>query len=162
GAREHAMVWKLQFSPRVDAVYAAPGNAGISFLARVEPVAATDLSGLLAYARRQQIDLTLVGPEGPLAAGIVDLFEGAGLRAFGPTADAARIESSKLYAKDLMQRRGIPTARWAPATEPDEAQSLAEGFGFPVVLKADGLAGGKGVVICPDAEAVAVVARDFM
>src|SRR5581483_4668908 len=121
GAREHALVWKLRFCPEVTAVYAAPGNAGISFLAHTEPVQAHDIDGLRAMAREFRIDLTIIGPEVPLAAGIVDAFQNMGLRVFGPTRAAAQIESSKIWAKELMQRHGIPTGRWAVATSPEEA-----------------------------------------
>ncbi|MEA2639376.1 MAG: phosphoribosylamine---glycine ligase [Chloroflexota bacterium] len=148
GAREHALVWKLQFSPDVNAVFAAPGNAGISFLARSTGVEADDTRGLIATAIENQIELTVVGPEAPLAAGLVDAFQDAGLRIFGPTRAAAQIEWSKSWAKGLMQRHGIPTARWMAADTPDEAREALEKFGLPVVLKADGLASGKGVVIC--------------
>jgi phosphoribosylamine--glycine ligase len=162
GAREHALVWKLQFSPEVSAVYAAPGNAGISFLARVSPIAAEDVSGLLKLAQQHRIDLAVVGPEAPLALGIVDLFQGAGFRIFGPTRAAARLETSKIWAKELMQRHDIPTARWVAPTDPEAARAAVRQFGAPVVLKADGLAGGKGAVVCDSLEGAETVIEDFM
>lgn len=162
GAREHALVWKLQFCRDVSAVYAAPGNAGISFLARVWPGAAEDTGALLRLVRDNRIDLTIVGPEAPLAAGIVDEFQSAGLRIFGPTRAAARIEASKIWAKELMQRHGIPTAEWAAAADPEEARARVRQFGAPLVLKADGLAGGKGSVVCHSLEQAEAVIQHFM
>src|SRR4051794_6032947 len=111
GAREHALVWKLQFCPAVTRVYAAPGNSGISFLAHTEPIPVSDLAGLVRFARDERMDLTIVGPEAPLAEGIVDAFDHFGLRIFGPTKAAAQIEASKVWAKQLMERHGVPTAR---------------------------------------------------
>ncbi|HZT08050.1 MAG TPA: phosphoribosylamine--glycine ligase [Chloroflexota bacterium] len=162
GAREHALVWKLRFCPQVTAVYAAPGNAGISFLAHTEPVRADDIGGLLNMAREYQIDLTIVGPEAPLAAGIVDVFQQAHQRIFGPNRAAAQIEASKIWAKQLMDRNHIPTARWSLAGDPDEARSYVREFGIPVVLKADGLAGGKGAVVCHTPDEAEATIRDFM
>ncbi|MBM2813064.1 MAG: phosphoribosylamine/glycine ligase [Chloroflexi bacterium] len=162
GAREHALVWKLQFSPGVSAVFCAPGNAGISFLARSLDVGSGEFGSLVRAVKENQIDLTIIGPEVPLADGIVDRMQESGLRVFGPTQAAAHIESSKLWAKDLMQRHGIPTARWAAAESPDEARARIREFGAPLVLKADGLAGGKGAVVChTESEADAVV-EEFM
>lgn len=152
GAREHALVWKLQFCHNVTAVYAAPGNAGISFLARVSPIPVEDTLSLYQFAVDNRIDLTVVGPEGPLAAGIVDQFQEAGLRIFGPSKAAAQIESSKTWAKEIMQRADVPTARWATATDPDDARAKLREFDLPVVIKADGLAGGKGVMVCSSAD----------
>ncbi len=152
GAREHALVWKLRSSPRVSAIFAAPGNAGISLLAHTAPIAGDDIPGLVEFALANSIDLTVVGPEGPLAAGIVDAFQEAGLRVFGPTRAAARIESSKVWAKSLMQRHGIPTARWAVAEKIAEARAQIQEFGAPVVVKADGLAAGKGATVCRTVE----------
>ncbi len=162
GAREHALVWKLRFCPEVTAVYAAPGNAGIAFLAHTEPIAAHDIDGLRKMAREFRIDLTIIGPEVPLANGIVDAFEAAHLRVFGPTQAAARLESSKVYAKQLMHRFGIPTGRFGLADTPDEARSRVLEMGLPVVLKADGLAGGKGAVVCRTQTEVDDVIRQFM
>ncbi|MBM4125183.1 MAG: phosphoribosylamine--glycine ligase [Nitrospira sp.] len=147
GGREHALVWKIAQSPRVSAIFCAPGNAGIESLARCVPLAADDIAGLKAFALSEKIDLTVVGPEGALALGIADEFRKAKLRIFGPTRGAAQIEASKSFAKDLMVRARIPTA--ASRTFEDVTQALAylERHPLPVVVKADGLAQGKGVVV---------------
>lgn len=147
GGREHALLWKLSQSPRVTALLAAPGNAGTAQLAINHPVAATDLQGLLALAKSEHVDLTLVGPDDPLAAGIVDLFQKEGLRVFGPRAEAARLESSKSFAKEFMVRHGIPTAASETFTESEAARAYCRTANYPLVVKADGLALGKGVVI---------------
>jgi phosphoribosylamine--glycine ligase len=147
GAREHALVWKLSREHGVRDVICAPGNAGIAALARCVPVAATDIDGLLALARAHAIDLTIVGPEAPLERGLVDRFTAEGLRAFGPTRDAARLETSKAFAKDVMQRANVPTARYRVAQTPEDARAAADEFGGLVALKADGLAAGKGVIV---------------
>ncbi len=147
GGREHALVWKLSQSPRVKRLHCAPGNAGTASLATNHPVAATDLPGLVALAKTEAIDLTLVGPDDPLAMGIVDLFRAEGLRVFGPTAAAARLEASKSFAKDFMVRHGIPTAASATFTEAEAALAHCASARHPLVVKADGLALGKGVVI---------------
>ena len=156
GGREHALLWKLSQSPRVTALHCAPGNAGTAGLATNHAVAASDLRGLASLAKQELIDLTVVGPDDPLAAGIVDLFQQEGLRVFGPLAAAARLESSKSFAKEFMVRHGIPTA--ASHTFSDSAAALAHcrAASYPLVVKADGLALGKGVVIaqtCAEAEA---------
>jgi phosphoribosylamine---glycine ligase len=161
GAREHALAWKLHQSPQVSAVYAAPGNAGISLLAHTFSTAADDFAGLQELVVSNGIDLTVVGPEGPLADGIVDHFQAAGLRIFGPTRAAARIESSKVWAKELMARHGIPIGRWERVSDPDAARLHARDFGVPVVLKADGLAGGKGAVVCRSTDDVDETIDDF-
>lgn len=148
GGREHALAWKLSQSPRVKKLYAAPGNAGIAQVAECRPVGTEDLPGLLALAQEIKADFTVVGPDNPLAMGVVDLFEKNGLRAFGPTASAARFESSKIFAKQFMQRHGIPTARFGSFCDSDEAQKFAQTLRGPCVVKADGLALGKGVLIC--------------
>lgn len=154
GGREHALVWKLKQSDLVEEIFCAPGNAGTARIARNLPIAAYDAPALLDCARSQSINLTVVGPEAPLAAGLVDVFQDEGLAAAGPRADAARLESSKAFAKDFMQRHRIPTARYRLFEEADAAErSLRSGeWEYPVVLKADGLAAGKGVLICPDLE----------
>jgi phosphoribosylamine---glycine ligase len=155
GGREHALAWRLsQDDPRTSIV-AAPGNPGIAELAECVSVGATDLDGLVALARERRVDFTLVGPEAPLAAGIVDRFQAEKLPIFGPTRAAAEIETSKAYAKVLMREAGVPTARAILATEPDRAKGAAAALGVPVVIKASGLAAGKGVVVCdslPQAE----------
>ncbi len=147
GGREHALVWKLAQSPRVTKLWCAPGNAGISQLATCVPVAVTDLPGLQRFAEEQAIDLTVVGPEAPLASGIVDLFRQKKLAVLGPTQNAARIESSKAFAKNLMIRQQIPTADARTFDRAEDALAYLEHCSFPIVVKADGLAQGKGVVI---------------
>ncbi|TMA60262.1 MAG: phosphoribosylamine--glycine ligase [Deltaproteobacteria bacterium] len=148
GGREHALCWKLRQSPRLTALYCAPGNAGITQVAECMPVAADDLSKLLRFAKEQAIDLTVVGPELPLTMGLVDRFATAGLRAFGPTAAAARLEGSKAFTKDLLRHARVPTAFFGVFADPDDAVRYVNEVGAPVVVKADGLAGGKGVFIC--------------
>ena len=152
GGREHALVWKVKQSPLAGRVYCAPGNPGIESLAQCVPIPSSDLSGLLRFAEDQAIDLTIVGPEQPLAEGIVDLFEDHGLKAFGPTKKAAELEWSKAFAKGFMMRNGIPTARYQTFAlgERDKAIAALETLSYPLVLKADGLAAGKGVIICND------------
>lgn len=147
GAREHAIAWKIAQSPRLGELFVAPGNAGTADLAENVPIKADDVSGLLEFAKRGRIDLTVVGPEAPLELGIADRFEEAGLLIFGPTKAAARIETSKSFAKDLMERHGVPTGRAALFEDYDEAVRYVEAGSVPVVIKADGLAAGKGVVV---------------
>jgi phosphoribosylamine--glycine ligase len=147
GGREHALVWKLAREGAVTEVLCAPGNAGIATLARCVPVAATDIDGLVALVRAEHIDLTIVGPEAPLERGLVDRFTAEGLPAFGPTRQAARLETSKAFAKDVMQRAQVPTAQYRVASSPDAARAAADAFAGRVALKADGLAAGKGVIV---------------
>jgi phosphoribosylamine---glycine ligase len=147
GGREHALAWKLQQSEGVTGVYVAPGNAGIKELATTVGIPADDISQLKQFAIDKAIDLTVVGPDNPLANGIVDEFQRAGLKIFGPTKAAARLESSKSFAKEFMARYGIASARFAVCDSASEAIRAVESFGFPTVIKADGLALGKGVVI---------------
>lgn len=148
GGREHALAWKLlQEEPSLE-LLAAPGNPGIAELGECVPVSATDLPGLLHLARSRAVDLTIVGPEGPLALGIVDLFRDAGLPIFGPTRAAAEIETSKAFSKQLMLEEGIPTARAEMHTDVASAKDAVRRFGAPVVVKASGLAAGKGVIVC--------------
>jgi phosphoribosylamine---glycine ligase len=151
GGREHALAWKLARSPRVEALWCAPGNAGIADVATCVPIAADDLKGLGRLAHEERIDLTVVGPELPLTLGLVDRFAQEGLRAFGPTAAAARLEGSKVFAKELLRQLRVPTAFFGAFDDPDEAARYIDEVGAPVVLKADGLAAGKGVFICPTA-----------
>ena len=153
GGREHALAWKAARSPRVHRVYVAPGNAGTARETKVEnvPLAAGDIEGLLDFARTEAVDLTIVGPEAPLVAGIADRFEAAGLRIFGPRRSAARLEASKAYAKDFLARHGIPTAPWRVFGELAPALAYIDSRGAPLVVKADGLAGGKGVVVARSA-----------
>lgn len=164
GGREHALAWKLAQSPRVDEVIVAPGNAGTARepKCRNAAVNAHDLDGLLQLARDEAIALTVVGPEVPLVAGVVDRFRDAGLRIFGPTAAAARLEGSKAFAKDFLARHGIPTAFYAVHTEVEPALAYLREKGAPIVVKADGLAAGKGVIVAMTlAEAEAAV-RDML
>jgi len=152
GGREHAIAWKLgRDCPDID-LLAAPGNPGIAELARCHALSATDVEGLLALARRERPDITIVGPEMPLALGIADRFREAGLPVFGPSARAAEIESSKVFAKTLMQEAGVLTARAERHTRADAAKSAARAFGAPVVIKASGLAAGKGAIVCANLE----------
>jgi len=147
GGREHAMAWKLAQSPRVQKVFVAPGNGGTATENGLENVAITAIPELLAFAKKEGIHLTVVGPEAPLAAGVVDAFAEAGLRIFGPKRAAAQLESSKDFAKAFMVRHGLPTARYATFTAAAEAKAYIEKHGAPIVIKADGLAAGKGVVV---------------
>ena len=158
GGREHALAWKLAQSPRVQKVFVAPGNGGTATEAGVENLAQGGFPELIAFCRKEQIHLTVVGPEAPLAAGIVDAFREAGLRIFGPTRAAARLESSKDFAKRFMVRHGLPTARHATFASAAEAKAHVAREGAPIVVKADGLAAGKGVVVAASvAEANAAI-----
>jgi phosphoribosylamine--glycine ligase len=150
GGREHALVWKLSQSAGVDRIFCAPGNAGTAQLAENVAISANDLPALVRFAKEDDVDLTVVGPDDPLAAGIVDLFQNEKLRVFGPTKSAARLESSKIFAKELMREQGIPTATAKTFSESEAAIRYAEQLNFPIVIKADGLALGKGVIIAPD------------
>jgi phosphoribosylamine---glycine ligase len=158
GGREHALVWKLRQSPRVSQVYCVPGNGGICDEATCLPGDAKNLEGLLTVAHQVQPDLTVVGPELPLSLGLVDEFTRRGLNVFGPTQAAAQLESSKSFAKEFMQRHNIPTAHYAVCTSEDEVRRSLGLFSTPVVVKADGLAAGKGVVIAPTKEEAAITA----
>lgn len=148
GGREHALVWKLAQSPQNPQLFAAPGNAGIAELARCVPIAADDLKGLRDFALEEGIELTVVGPEVPLALGIVDLFQGSGLRIFGPTKAAAQIEASKVFAKEFMREVGIPTGDFKVFDDYGQALDYLQGWDGPIVVKADGLAAGKGSIVC--------------
>lgn len=150
GGREHALGWKLAQSPRVSRLYAAPGNPGLVRVAECVPVAADALADLAALAERERIDLTVVGPEGPLTLGLADLFQARGLPVFGPTRAAAELEGSKVFAKTLFARHGIPTARFGAFDDPVPARAFVRSLGDRAVVKADGLAGGKGAIVCPD------------
>ena len=162
GGREHALAWKLHQSPRVTGLFAAPGNAGIKGFASAVEISVNDLAGLQKFAQDNAIDLTVVGPDNPLANGIVDQFQKAGLRIFGPIKSAARLESSKSYAKEFMARHGIPSAAFAVCDSASEALRASSRFGFPVVIKADGLAFGKGVVIAHDRKEAEQAIRRIM
>ncbi len=161
GGREHALAWKLASSPRVHMVYVAPGNGGTARDGDLQNVPITDPVALADFAEREKISLTVVGPEAPLAAGVVDVFRARKLRIFGPTKAAAQLESSKAFAKDFMQRHGIPTALYATFNEAAAAHAHVDKVGAPVVIKADGLAAGKGVVVAMNL-AEAHEAIDFM
>ena len=147
GGREHALAWKIAQSPRAAKVFVAPGNAGTARDAALTNVDITDIPALVAFARNEAVALTVVGPEGPLAAGIVDAFRAAGLRIFGPTQAAAQLESSKDFAKSFMARHGLPTAAHRTFTDAGAARAYVTAQGAPIVIKADGLAAGKGVVV---------------
>lgn len=167
GAREHALCWKFAQEPDISAVLAAPGNPGTAELVENKNIRADDLESLVRLVEREHIDLTVVGPEAPLAFGLVDRLSAAGHLAFGPSRLAARLETSKAFAKEFMRRHGVPSAEFAVCRTPAEAHAAARGFGLPVVLKADGLAAGKGVVIAEDQTTVdqaieaAMVSRAF-
>jgi phosphoribosylamine---glycine ligase len=161
GGREHALAWKLAQSPKLQTVYVAPGNGGTALDPRLENVDITDIPALRQWALDQKIALTVVGPEGPLAAGVVDDFQAHGLRIFGPTQAAAQLESSKAFSKAFMKRHGIPTAEYETFADPAAAHAYVDRMGAPIVVKADGLAAGKGVVVAMSA-AEAHEAIDFM
>jgi phosphoribosylamine---glycine ligase len=162
GGREHAIVWKLRQSPRVTQIFCAPGNGGICDEAECVPVDVKNIDALVQAASRIQPDLTVVGPEVPLALGVVDEFRRRGFRIFGPTAAAARLESSKIFAKEFMQRHRIPTAHFAICTTAAEIKEALPHFGTPIVVKADGLAAGKGVVIAQSREEASAVANEML
>lgn len=148
GGREHALAWKLAASPRVSALYAWPGNPGIEALAELVPGTVDDFAGIEKFAKAQAIDLVVIGPEDPLANGLVDRLEAAGIKAFGPTRDAARIEADKWFAKEIMRQQSVPTAEARSFTDPDAAEDYVRHRNEPVVVKAAGLAMGKGVSLC--------------
>lgn len=152
GGREHAIAWKVSQSPKVDKIYCAPGNAGIGQVAECVDIGAMEIDRLVAFAKEQAIDLTIVGMDDPLVAGIVDAFEAEGLRVFGPRKNAAILEGSKAFSKELMKKYQIPTAAYETFTNPEEAVAYLEKTSYPIVLKADGLALGKGVLICETKE----------
>ena len=161
GGREHALAWKLAQSPKVQVVYVAPGNGGTARDARLQNVPITDVKELRVWAQAEKIGLTVVGPEAPLAAGVVDEFRAHGLRVFGPTQAAAQLESSKAFSKAFMKRHGIPTAEYETFSDPVAAHAYVDKMGAPIVVKADGLAAGKGVVVAMTL-AEAHEAIDFM
>ena len=150
GGREHALAWKLSRSPKLGALYAAPGNPGIASVAECVPVRVDDVLAIADLVSRERIDLTVVGPEGPLALGLVDALTARRHLAFGPSRAAAALESSKAFAKDLFDRHGIPTARFGTFDDPAAARAFVAELGGRAVVKADGLAAGKGAVLCAD------------
>lgn len=164
GGREHALAWKLAQSARVDEVLVAPGNAGTAHEPKCRNVAvgATDIDGLLALVERERVAVTVVGPEAPLVAGVVDRFRAAGHRIFGPTAAAAQLEGSKAFAKDFLARHGIPTAHYAVHTDVEAALAYVRAKGAPIVVKADGLAAGKGVIVAMTLEEAEAAVRDML
>ena len=152
GGREHAIAWKIAQSDRVEKIYCAPGNAGISEVAECVPIGAMEFDRLVEFAKEKEIDLTVIGMDDPLVGGVVDKFEEAGLRVFGPRKNAAILEGSKAFSKNLMKKYGIPTAAYETFTDPEAAISYLKTAKMPIVLKADGLALGKGVLICETRE----------
>ena len=162
GGREHAIAWKVAQSPRVDKIYCAPGNAGIEEYAECVDIKAMEFDALAAFAKEKGIDLTVVGMDDPLVGGIVDVFEAQGLRGFGPRKNAAILEGSKAFSKDLMKKYNIPTAAYENFTDPQAALEYLKTSKFPIVLKADGLALGKGVLICNSYEEAEAGVREIM
>lgn len=162
GGREHAIAWKVAQSPRVEKIYCAPGNAGIEEYAQCVDIGAMEFEKLAAFAKEEEIDLTVIGMDDPLVGGVVDVFEREGLRVFGPRKNAAVLEGSKAFSKDLMKKYGIPTAAYENFTDSKEALAYLETAKFPIVLKADGLALGKGVLICQDLEEAKAGVREIM
>jgi phosphoribosylamine--glycine ligase len=160
GGREHALVWKLAQSPRAGTIYCAPGNAGTGQDGLNVPIEPTDFDKLIRFAKKENVGLTVVGPEEPLTLGIVEAFQAAGLRVFGPTKAAARLEGSKVFAKQLMRHADVPTAEFRIFDHPEPARTYVESREYPVVVKADGLAAGKGVIVCKDsADALKAIDR---
>lgn len=162
GGREHAIIWKLIQNDSIKEIHCAPGNGGISDIATCVPISATDIDGILEYAQKKQFDLVIVAPDDPLYMGLVDKFQEAGIRAFGPTQKGAEIEGSKVYAKELMKKYGIPTAEYEIFTDYQEACEYVKTCKLPTVVKADGLALGKGVIICNTAEEAIQALKDIM
>jgi phosphoribosylamine--glycine ligase len=162
GGREHAMAWRIAQAPRIHKVFVAPGNGGTAIEDKLENVNITDIAALADFADKEGVHLTVVGPEAPLAAGIVDLFRKRGLRIFGPTQQAAQLESSKDYAKAFMKRHGIPTAEYETFTDAEKAHEYINRKGAPIVIKADGLAAGKGVVVAMTSEEAHQAIDDMM
>ena len=162
GGREHAICWKLAQSPRVTELYCAPGNGGISQIATCVPISATDVEGMVKWAKENAMDFVMVAPDDPLALGMVDALEAAGIRAFGPRKNAAIIEASKAFSKELMKKYGIPTAKYETFTDEAAALAYIEAEGAPIVVKADGLALGKGVTVASTVEEAKQAVRDMM
>ncbi len=162
GAREHALCWKLAQSPRIDQLFAAPGNAGMEQVATCRAVAVDDHPGLIKLCRDETIDFVVVGPEAPLVAGLVDDLNAAGIRAFGPNKAAAALEGSKAFAKDFFQRHNIPTAAYRRFNDADAAEAYIREQGAPIVVKADGLAAGKGAIVCDTVDLAVAAARDIL
>lgn len=162
GGREHTLVWKLSQSDRVEKIYTAPGNAGTAELGENVAIEAKDIKGLIGFAKKKSIDLTVVGPEAPLTKGIVDRFQESGLRVFGPDQKAAQLEGSKVFSKNLMKKYDIPTAGYNVFTDPEEAISYIEKKGSPIVVKAEGLAAGKGVIVAENVDQAVDAINEIM
>jgi phosphoribosylamine--glycine ligase len=152
GGREHALVWKLAQSPKIKKIYCAPGNGGIAKQAELVNIKAEDIEGLLKFTKEKNVDLVVVGPERPLALGVVDLFQAEGIRIFGPNKELAKMESSKVFSKELMKKFGVPTADFKIFKDSEEAKAYVRTKGAPIVIKADGLAFGKGVIVAKEKE----------
>ena len=162
GGREHAIVWKLKQSPKADKIYCAPGNAGIAQDAQCVPIGAMEIDKLVDFAKKEGIDFTVIGMDDPLVAGVVDAFEKEGLRVFGPRKNAAIVEGSKAFSKELMKKYGIPTAKYETFSDYEKAKSYVLGHDVPLVVKADGLALGKGVIICNTHEEAVAALDEIM
>jgi len=162
GAREHAICWKLKQSPMVDKIYCAPGNGGISQVAECINIGVDNLFGLAEFAVSENIDLTVIGPEVPLVMGLADILEEKGIKTFGPCSKGARLEGSKSYSKEFMRKYGIPSAMYRSCTSSKEAKAALDNFTVPLVVKADGLAAGKGVIICQTKEEAEKAIDDIM
>jgi phosphoribosylamine--glycine ligase len=162
GGREHTLVWKLSQSPKVEKIYCAPGNGGISDFAECVPIGSGDIDEILSFAQEKRIDLTVTGPEAPLTLGIVDRFEEAGLPIFGPRKNAAILEGSKIFTKDFLQKHGIPSAEYRSFTDPAPAIDYIREKGAPIVVKADGLAAGKGVIVAQSVDEAVSAVRMIM
>ncbi len=162
GGREHTIVWKIAQSPLADKIYCAPGNGGIAELAECVPIKATDIDGIVEFAKKENIDLVMVAPDDPLVMGMVDALTAAGIRAFGPCANAAILEGSKVFSKELMKKYNIPTAKYEVFTDSAAAIEYVKGGSFPTVIKAEGLALGKGVIIANDFDQAKAAIEDMM
>ena len=162
GGREHALVWKISKSPLVTKIYSAPGNGGIADIAECVNIDDGDVKALLDFAIEKSIDLTVVGPEAPLADGIADEFNKAGLKVFGPVKKGALLEGSKVYSKNFMKKYGIPTGDFMVFSDYNDAVKNVGAFGYPVVIKADGLAAGKGVIIAEDRQEAETALKEMM
>lgn len=162
GGREHAICWKLSNEKNVEKIYCAPGNPGIAEVAECVNIGDSDIDKLAKFAKENEIDITVVGPEVPLVMGITDVFESQGLKVFGPNKKCARLEGSKAFSKDFMTRHNLPTAKYKEYTNIDKAIDDIDDFGYPVVIKADGLAAGKGVIISENREDAIKTLKEMM
>src|ERR1051325_10841971 len=162
GGREHALVWKLRQSPRVEKIFVAPGNDGIGESAELVPIAVDDIEKLAAFAEKNRVDLTVVGPELPLTLGIAELFQQRGLKIFAPGREAARLEGSKAFAKEVLKANNVPTAAFGTFSDSRTAKEYVESLQEPYVIKADGLAAGKGVLICETSAAANTAIDDVL